>query len=48
MTARADLAALAPALAGAAHLLFTDAAPGQPGTAAVTATVRAVLAGAVP
>jgi AcrR family transcriptional regulator len=48
VTSAADLPALAPALVGAAHLLFTDAAPGRPDSAAVAATVRAVLAGAVP
>ena len=48
VAAGADLATLAPTLVGAAHLLFTDADGAAPDAAAVTRTVDAVLAGAVP
>jgi AcrR family transcriptional regulator len=44
----ADIGTLAPALTGAAHLLFTDADGTDPDPAAVTRTVTAVLAGAAP
>jgi AcrR family transcriptional regulator len=44
--ASADIATLAPTLIGAAHLLFTDADGTGPETAAVTAVVTTVLAGA--
>jgi AcrR family transcriptional regulator len=44
--ASADIATLAPTLIGAAHLLFTDADGAGPDTAAVTAVVTTVLAGA--
>ncbi len=41
----ADIAALAPALTGAAHLLFTDAENADPDASAVDRMVTAVLAG---
>jgi AcrR family transcriptional regulator len=41
----ADIAALAPALTGAAHLLFTDAEGAVPDASAVDRMVTAVLAG---
>jgi AcrR family transcriptional regulator len=41
----ADITALAPALTGAAHLLFTDADGAAPDAAAVDRMVTAVLAG---
>ena len=48
LAAGADIATLAPALVGAAHLLFTDADAAAPGAPAVRAVAAAVLAGAVP
>jgi AcrR family transcriptional regulator len=48
IAAGADIGTLAPTLIGAAHLLFTDADGAAPDAAAVTRTVDAVLAGAVP
>jgi AcrR family transcriptional regulator len=48
VAAGADIGTLAPALTGAAHLLFTDADGTEPDPAAVTRTVTAVLAGAAP
>jgi AcrR family transcriptional regulator len=48
IAATADIGTLAPTLAGAAHLLFTDTDGAGPGPAAVTRTVSAVLAGAAP
>jgi AcrR family transcriptional regulator len=48
IAAAADTGTLAPTLAGAAHLLFSDADGAGPDPAAVTRTVSAVLAGAAP
>jgi AcrR family transcriptional regulator len=48
IAAAADTGTLAPTLAGAAHLLFSDADGTGPDPAAVTRTVSAVLAGAAP
>ena len=48
VSAQADIGALAPALTGAAHLLFSDTEGGRPDAAAVTSMTRAVLAGSLP
>jgi AcrR family transcriptional regulator len=48
LAAGADIATLAPALVGAAHLLFTDAGEAGPAAPAVAAVVTTVLAGALP
>ncbi len=46
IAAEADIGSLAPALTGAAHLLFADTDGGPPDAAAVTRVVTAVLGGA--
>jgi hypothetical protein len=48
LAAGADIATLAPALGGAAHLLVTEAGETGPAAPAVAAVVTAVLAGALP
>jgi AcrR family transcriptional regulator len=48
IAADADIGTLAPALIGAAHLLFADADSAPPGAAAVARVVTAVLASVTP